>query len=218
MTETREPADPGPSAETDDEYVRRYFAADAVTYDQRERWRRRMRTLLLDLAAVQPGEAVLDVCTGTGAVAFALAERGAQVTGIDLSLDMLQRAQGRADQRVRFLAGDASHLPFPDGAFAVSTLSMALHCMPAELRPRVLAEMARVSRRRVALMEPNTPAGTAGRWLLANLGRWQHSPKYWPDFVSHDLTMLVSGAGLELERRQVFNLGIHQVVACRPRH
>lgn len=198
-----------------DDYVRKYFANDARTYDQRERWRRRMRTVLVDLAGVQPGEAVLDVCTGTGAVAFALAERGARVTGIDLSRDMLAHANRHADDRVEFLAGDATQLPFPDGAFAVSTLSMALHCMPAELRPQVLREMARVSRRRVALMEPNTPGSAAGRFLLANLGRWQHSPKYWPAFVSHDLSELLRQAGLEVEQRVVFNYGVHQAVACR---
>lgn len=197
-------------------YVQRYFARDARTYDRRERWRRRMREQLLALAGVQPGESVLDVCTGTGAVAFALAARGAVVTGIDLSLDMLAHAQRRAAGNVTFLAGDASHLPFPDRAFDVCTLSMALHCMPAGIRVPVLREMARVSRRRIALMEPNTPASPAGRWLLIRLGRWLGSPTYWADFVARDLADLVSEAGLAVERRVVFDLGIHQAMALVP--
>ena len=55
-------------------------------------WKRR----LLKLAAVRPDEAALDVCCGTGDVAFALAAAGATVTGFDFSEPMLQVARHRA--------------------------------------------------------------------------------------------------------------------------
>lgn len=217
MDKAADPAKPEAQDENYAEYVRQYFAGDAVTYDQRERWRRRMRQMLLDLANPQPGETALDVCTGTGEVAHALAQRGATVTGLDLSLDMLGHARRKGD-RIQFLEGDATHLPFPDRAFDLCTISMALHCMPGAIREPVLREMARVARKRVAIMEPNTPATATGRWLLARLGQWQHSPKYWGDFVSGDLRSLVAASALKVERRIVFNLGVHQAMLCRPLH
>jgi malonyl-CoA O-methyltransferase len=66
---------------------------------------------------------VLDVGTGTGAAARHLAARwpDAEVTGIDLSPAMLAEAELLAGGP-RYLAGDASRLPFPDGAFDLVTL------------------------------------------------------------------------------------------------
>lgn len=199
------------------DYVRSYFARDAVTYDRRERLRRRMRTMLVQAAGVRPGDTALDVCTGTGEVALALAAAGARVTGIDLSPDMLAHARRKdAGGQAHFTVGDASALPFADQSFDLCTLSMGLHCMPREVRVAVLKEMARVARRRVALMEPNTPRLAAGRWALATLGRVQRSPRYWPDFVATGLDGALAAAGLELERRVVFNWGVHMVLTCRP--
>ena len=97
-------------------------------------WKRR----LLQLAAVQPGEAALDLCCGTGDVAFALAAAGARATGMDFSAPMLAVAEarkfkvqsskfkvGESDGPV-FLQGDALHTPFPDAHFDLVTISYGL--------------------------------------------------------------------------------------------
>src|SRR5437763_5447544 len=62
-----------------------------LSFGQDPRWRR----ALLDAIEPKPGMRILDVATGTGLVAFGLAERGAIVVGLDQSEDMLAGAQRR---------------------------------------------------------------------------------------------------------------------------
>ena len=64
-------------------------------------------------AAVQPGEAVLDVMTGTGAVAAEVVGRAGRVVGVDVSAGMLAQARARVPG-AEFVRGDAAALPFPD--------------------------------------------------------------------------------------------------------
>jgi len=98
-------------------------------------WKRR----LVQLSEAGPGQRALDLCCGTGDVAFALAGRGASVAALDFSGPMLSVALSRAAGarpsratsapaagRVTFLRGDALSLPFPDESFDVVTISYGL--------------------------------------------------------------------------------------------
>jgi predicted TPR repeat methyltransferase len=82
-------------------YVRALFAtiADrydfitvALSYGQDRRWKRR----LIAMAAPWPGARALDLATGTGDIAFALAEQGARVVGLDITLRMIELACAKA--------------------------------------------------------------------------------------------------------------------------
>jgi ubiquinone/menaquinone biosynthesis C-methylase UbiE len=123
--------------------VARQFDALARDY-ARGQARRLPADRLLRLAALRGDERVLDVATGTGAAAWALAERARVVVGVDVSDGMLAAAQAAGGDRTRaplFVRADAERLPFPDGSFDVAVCSRALHHMP---RPeRALAEVAR---------------------------------------------------------------------------
>jgi len=83
----------------------------------------------LALADVPPPARILDLGTGTGVVAFALAERypQAEVVGIDLSPGMIEEARAKVPPelagRVRFEVGDAAALEQSDGEFDLVVLS-----------------------------------------------------------------------------------------------
>src|SRR5262245_18497372 len=101
-------------------YVRKLFAtiADrydfitvALSYGQDRRWKRR----LIELAAPRAGAQALDLATGTGDIAFALAARGARVVGLDVTFRMIELAKAKnGNAEARFLVGDMLALPFPD--------------------------------------------------------------------------------------------------------
>ncbi len=112
----------------------------AMTAGLHHRWRARA----VDLAAVRPGDSVLDVATGTGDLAIELARRvgrGGEVIGSDFSEGMLARARAKAPQ-LRFEWADAQQLPYADRRFAAATVGFGARNF-ADLRAG-LAEMTRV--------------------------------------------------------------------------
>lgn len=122
----------------------------------------------LRVAKVRPGENVLDLATGTGITAIAARERGAKVTGVDLTPELLAVARKKAAAEgfddIDFREGDAEALPFADASFDV-VLSTCGH-MFAPDQPKVAAELARVTRpggRAVFLAW--TPEGGLGGWF-----------------------------------------------------
>ncbi|WP_165797521.1 class I SAM-dependent methyltransferase [Solimonas fluminis] len=126
----------------------------------------------LRVARIRPGERVLDLATGTGITAIAARERGAQVTAVDLTPELLDiardkaRAEGYGD--IDFREGDAESLPLPDGAIDV-VLSTCGH-MFAPDQPRVAAELARVTRPggRVVFLAWTPEGGLAGWFRITN--------------------------------------------------
>ena len=110
-----------------------------LSYGQDRRWKRR----LVQLARLRPGVRALDLATGTGDIAFALAARGARVVGLDITLRMIELAKRKDARAVRpsasgsprqlalhFLVGDMSALPFPSGSFDVVTTGYGLRNVP----------------------------------------------------------------------------------------
>src|SRR5262249_42163344 len=77
--------------------------------------------LFLDTAGVGPGDRVLDVACGAGAVAIAAAGIASDVVGIDLTPTMIENARGQRAQSSRtnlaWAVGDMARLPFTSGAF-----------------------------------------------------------------------------------------------------
>jgi SAM-dependent methyltransferase len=100
---------------------------------------------LVKFAGVRAGQRVLDVACGTGVVATTAARTGAQVTGLDLTPELLERARHNsqiAGVEVDWREGDVENLPFPDASFD-AVLSQFGHIFAP--RPALaLAEMLRV--------------------------------------------------------------------------
>jgi demethylmenaquinone methyltransferase / 2-methoxy-6-polyprenyl-1,4-benzoquinol methylase len=114
------------------------------------------RSRAVDLARVGPGTRALDVATGTGDLAIALARRGGEVVGSDFSEGMLERARAKSPQ-VRWEQANALALPYDDDAFDAATVGFGARNF-SELE-RGIAEMARVVRPggRVVVLEITTP-------------------------------------------------------------
>jgi demethylmenaquinone methyltransferase/2-methoxy-6-polyprenyl-1,4-benzoquinol methylase len=131
-----------------------------LSFGQDPRWRR----ALVDAVDPRPGQRILDVASGTGMVAFALAASapGCEVVGLDQSEAMLgaARARARANGRVSFVQGEAEHLPFPDGEFDALTFTYLLRYVDDSAA--TMRELARVVKPggRIGMLEfdvPNSP-------------------------------------------------------------
>ena len=107
---------------------------------------------------VQEAQRVLDVATGTGAVALELVKRGHTVVGIDQSPEMLSVARARLPE-VAFHEGRAEALPFADAEFDALTFTYLLRYVDDP--PATLRELARVVRPGgvVAMQEFGLPRG-----------------------------------------------------------
>lgn len=102
---------------------------------------------LVEAAALRPGERVLDVACGTGAVARLAAERvgaGGAVAGLDVNPAMLAvaRAGAPAGLPIEWHQASAEAMPLPDGAFDVALCQMGLQFVPD--RAAALRDMRRV--------------------------------------------------------------------------
>jgi ubiquinone/menaquinone biosynthesis methyltransferase len=138
------------SPQTKAPYVRRLFATIADRYDLStvllsfgldRRWKDR----LVRLAGIQPGARALDLACGTGDIAFALARAGGHVTGLDITLRMLEIARTKPDSpAVALVGGDMMALPFAGGSFDVVTTGYGIRNVPA-IEPAI-AEILRVLR------------------------------------------------------------------------
>jgi len=156
------------------------------------------RAAILELAGPLDGLDVLDVGTGDGAHAVALANEGARITGVDVSIPALRAASGRASEsgtRLRLVGADALSLPFRPGSFDLAIAVTAL-CFTRSPEQAV-AEIGRVLRPGGRLV-----IGELGRWSTWAAWRrirgWLGSPT-WRDtrfWTSAGLRRLASSAGL----------------------
>ena len=123
-----------------------------MTAGLHHRWRERA----VDLARVGHGSRALDVATGTGDLAIALAARGAEVVGSDFSEGMLERARGKSPD-VRWEQANALELPYERDSFDAATVGFGARNF-SDLAGG-LAEMVRVVRPggRVVVLEITTP-------------------------------------------------------------
>ena len=125
-----------------------------------------LRKYLVERSGINPGENVLDVCTGTGSVAIEFSKKvGNQgaVVGIDFSRGMLVKAKVKAIKaslhNLYLIEAKAGELPFKDNQFRVVTLAYALYELKNEERKKAIAEIARVIKEggRVLVMEHEVP-------------------------------------------------------------
>ena len=174
------------------------------------------REKTVEVSSAKPNDRVLDVCTGTGDAALEFAKRCKDVTGVDLSTQMLAVAQKKdGEGRIRFLQMDAARMDFADKEFDISTISMALHDMPSEVREMILREMVRVTRKRIVILDYNLRPNQLVRALFMVLvAPWES--EYFRDFLRSDFESLLRRCGLSLEGEKGASLSLLRLSVCRP--
>ncbi|MFB6218555.1 MAG: class I SAM-dependent methyltransferase [Halobacteriaceae archaeon] len=152
---------------------------------------RREKRAVLEAVGPVEGRDVLEIACGTGRFSVLLAERGADVVGLDISGPMLRQGREKArrtDASVEYMRGDAARLPFPDDHFDAVVAMRFFHL--ADTPARFLSEMARVSRDDVFFDTFNgTSLRTLYNWLLPMGSRL---------YSRGEVRGLIEGAGVEL--------------------
>jgi ubiquinone/menaquinone biosynthesis C-methylase UbiE len=143
------------------------------------RFLRRTHPAVVALAALTPGERVLDVGCGAGSLAIALKASvgpAGAVDGIDASPEMIavaRRNASRSGATVNFQEGLMEAIPFPDGTFDVIVSQLAIHHLPDDLRPAAFKEMRRVLKPggRCLIVDFEPPTSALGRFVAGILLR-----------------------------------------------
>jgi demethylmenaquinone methyltransferase/2-methoxy-6-polyprenyl-1,4-benzoquinol methylase len=230
------------------ERVRRMFAEIAPHYDRMNHVLslnvdRYWRSWSVRQLAPQPGEAILDVCAGTGdlAIAFDRATRGrCEIVAADFCPEMLAIGRAKAERlrlgsNLTFVEADAQHLPFEDDRFAIVAVAFGLRNVADT--DRGLAEMVRVCRLggRVAVLEFSTPRVQPLRaiyqfyfrhvlprvgqfWAKNSSGAYEYLPATVAQFPDGEaLAQRMAAAGLEKVTWRALTCGIATLyVGCKP--
>jgi ubiquinone/menaquinone biosynthesis C-methylase UbiE len=142
---------------------------------------RRLRRMTVDQALIQPGEDVLDVGCGTGAVTIPAKMQvgaGGSAAGIDPAPEMIAVARRKAERaglEIDFRVGVIESLPFPDETFDVVTSSLMMHHLPQHVQVKGLAEIWRALKPggRILIADMTRPSGLK-RFLVSLTGHHGH--------------------------------------------
>ena len=137
-------------AQTDGRLIRWASSYDFLTNILTLGQAKRLRTMTIDNALLKPGESILDVGCGTGAVTIPAKQRvgaAGKAAGIDPAPEMIAVALKKAHRKgleIDFRIGVIEALPYPDTSFDVVTSSLMMHHLPQHLQVKGLAEIYRV--------------------------------------------------------------------------
>ncbi len=162
---------------------------------------------LVELCTAQPQWRALDIATGTGHTALALAPHMASITAIDLTAAMLAQAeQLRVQQRranVVFRVADVHHLPFGDGCFDLVTCRRAAHHF-SDIRG-ALREIRRVLRPRGRLIidDRSVPEDDAIDACMNQLDRL-HDASHIREYRPGEWRIMLGAVGFAVQRIEVY--------------
>lgn len=195
-----------------------YHQAIVASYDKRSKnydnslWHRDLARQTVDYCPPEPGDAVLDIATGTGTIAFYSADlvgHSGLVTGIDISKGMLEKCKEKlkasALSNLRFIYADAESLDFPPNVFDRIYCSSAFFWMSHPLA---------ALRHWFELLRPNGYLGF-NAWpdnsFLWGDGARRALRKYGINFTCHEVTGNVNKTRQLVELAGFSNVRIHEI-------
>lgn len=161
----------------------------------------RLAEQLRDFVELRRDERALDVGTGAGALAFALAPLVREVVGLDPVPELLELARARALPNTEFVEGDGTALPFRDGNFDLAGTHRTLHHVAQP--DRIVGELARVTRPggRVLVVDQFAPDDPAEAATLHEF-ETARDPSHTRLLTHGELRELFAANGLELLRER----------------
>jgi len=174
-----------------------------------------LRRLTIDKMDLKPGQKSLDVCCGTGTLCAMIAEAtgsDGEVVGIDLSENMLKKAEKRREGNIRFCCANAEEIPYADRYFDRASVTFGLHEMPHSVRMNVLREMRRVLKPggKIIVLDYAYPKRTLAVpifkvWMLVE-GETAR------DFIRRGLSSMIEDAGFDVIEQNVYWMNTIRIV------
>jgi ubiquinone/menaquinone biosynthesis C-methylase UbiE len=157
-----------------------------------------------DFVPTHGDERALDVGTGAGALAFALAPLVREVVGVDPVPELLELARARALPNTQFVEGDGEALQFASAEFDLSGTHRTLHHV--ERPARVVSELARVTRQggRVLVVDQLAPEDPEAAAALHEF-ETTRDPSHVRLLTEADLRELFAAEGLSLVKERYEN-------------
>lgn len=194
-------------------YNNQFFRKWARFYDYEKYFLYPLRRKAAQFFRLKPPAMVIDVATGTGAQAYTLAKLGLDVTGVDLSPEMLEQAKKKLDKslKLRFIHADATKLPFKNNEFDGASISFGLHDMPYEIGLAVLSEIKRVVKKSgpILIVDYMEPKKHIVARLLYPLIKLYETPNY-NQFIKRGLERYLCQVDLRINQF-THVLGIAQI-------
>ena len=177
---------------------------DAARYQDQHSFVWRYGAELLELLAPQPGERILDLGCGTGQLTAEIAQRGARVTGLDNSEEMLAQAR-RNYPELAFVSGDAASFAFPEPFDAVFSNAVLHWVKNADGAIAAIARALRPGGRFVAEFggKGNTAAVLPALCTVLGPGAEQRLPWYYPSIGEY--APILERHGLEVRQAALFD-------------
>jgi len=162
---------------------------------------------IVEWAAIRPGQNVLDLATGGGHTALAVARAGAHTVAGDLTMPMLQAARehvAQAGVSIAFVQLDAEQIPFPAASFDAVTCRIAPHHFSNVAQ--FVRECARVVKPGgvVAVIDQLAPPDPRAARYTNNFERLRDPSHQWA-YNAHEWQGFFTDAGLTIEHYEDFD-------------
>jgi len=176
------------------------------------------------VSMILPGDKVIDIACGTGALSLEMSGRAGHVTGIDLSEDMIATArltaQKRRIQNITFELIDATDLScYTDSSFDVAVSTLAMHQFDPETGVKVLNEMKRLAKR-VIIADYNCPLKPGpAKWLawgIERIARGDHYRNFRIYMAAGGMQRLAGEAGLTIISQEEKGKGVFTIALLSP--